>query len=102
VRRLAVVAPLVGLAAIGVLVFAAVARFDRWDAPAFVLPVYVAALAAVVGTLAARRAGGAPLRRLRVALWIAAVVMLLWVWTPWLRPLVTWYLRQLATWRFRT
>ncbi len=100
-RWLAIAAPLLALAALGVVAFAFNFRFDTWEAPAFVAPLYAAAFFCLAGTLAARRAGGAPLRWLRGALWVVVVLLLLWVWTPWLRAPVGWWVRQAATWRFR-
>jgi hypothetical protein len=101
VRWLAILAPLLALAALGVVLFGLNARFDTWEAPAFIAPLYAAAALCVLGTLAARRAGGAPLRWLRALLWVVVALALLWVWTPWLRAPVGWWIRQVATWRFR-
>ncbi len=98
-------APLVGLAALGYLLWALRFRLDLWPAWRFVILVWIAVASALLGTGAAFRAAAltrelVPLRWARTLVWIAVTLILLWAWFPPMERLVGWWIRQVTMFRF--
>ncbi len=93
-----------GTAALSVFGWGLAFRFDAWSARAFILPVWVAILAAagsgVSAVWARKRGAAAPLRPLRILLWTLATGLALWAWFPFTERLIGWWLRHVTMFRF--
>ncbi len=105
VRVAAAVLPIAGVLCLGYLVWGLRFRLNTWAAWHFVVPIWVAAAAAVAGSVSARvvsrhTPGRAPLRGLRALLWSLLLIVFLWAWFPPAERLVGWWVRQLTMFRF--
>jgi hypothetical protein len=100
------IATLAGVGCVYTLLWAIEARMTRWEMRPFALLIYGAAASAVVASVAAHWGArlGAPsleyVENIRRLLWIAVVVLLLWVWFPPADAIVGWWERQVSVFRF--
>jgi hypothetical protein len=108
VRLVAAYTPLCALGFAMWLLWAVIARIDRWSAAPFVALFYglvIAAAGFVVSALWARQRGEAPIspaaRELGLFMTAIALLAALWVWSPYLEPLVAWCVRKTSNLRFR-
>lgn len=108
VRVVAIWAPVVGAGLAAWLGWGLMDQRDVWVASDFVLLFYGSLLCVAVAHVTSvwvRRRGLPPpppmVRDLRALISGLAVLGVLWVWfTPVLEPLVGWWLRQVALWKF--
>ena len=107
-RAVATWAPVAGAGLAAWLGWGLVKRREYWAASDFVLLFYGTLLCVVAAHVAAtllRRRGFAPpaplARDLRFVVSLFAVLGVLWAWcTPLAQPVVGWWVRQIAMWKF--
>jgi len=107
-RLLACWLPVAGLACLAALVWAAIERSDRWSAPPFVALLYglwlsVAAFFVACALAHRKNAGALPAAARELGFFVSLIALLtaLWVFSPWLEPLVGWCVRKSSNLRFR-
>jgi hypothetical protein len=107
-RPVATWLPVVALGCAAWFAWAAIVRSDQWSAQPFVLLLYGLWLLTVLFVVAAglalhRNEGALPAaaRELGFVVLLLALLTVLWVWSPWLQPLVAWCVRRSSNLRFR-